>query len=68
MAASSFFPQAQTGFNPLAGSPQQHFPPAANMPVNPLFNPYGFGSMSPFLNNPHLQANLDETTYKNQLK
>ena len=68
MAANSFFPQGQTGFNPLAGGLQRPFTPGANMPVNPLFNPYGFSGMPPFFNNPDLRANLDEITYSNQLK
>ena len=40
----------------------------ANMGMNPLFNPYGFGGISPFINNANLQANIDEVTYKSQLK
>lgn len=75
MAASSFFPQGQAGqagINPFSGGFQQQYPQAGNvrpnMPINSLFNPYGFGGVSPFVNNPSLQGNIDEVTYKDQLK
>lgn len=69
MAASSFFPPSQAGFNPLAGfTNPQTSNMGANMGMNPLFNPYSLGGISPFINNANLQANIDEVTYKSQLK